>query len=217
MTLVSSCRPCRAMNTRLGSLIQISSTSGSSRKRWSGPKPETRATSSPITPTGSGTGMTTPVRLRSSWARTTSSAIRRTRVMSSCGSTPSRRTTERTCWSRSATRSTDGLPETSTDMGRFYPSITELKTRSSASVDKFVTHVSEETVSSADLDFPPTTPSMRTLRDSRGVVPSCPSCGISHFPACLAANAARKHRLLISSATQMVHVTHLHSASYEAH
>ena len=80
MTLVSSCRPLRATKTRLGSLIQISSTSGSSRNRCSGPKPETRATSSPITPTGSGTGVTTPVRLRSSWARTTSSAIRRTRV-----------------------------------------------------------------------------------------------------------------------------------------
>ncbi len=29
--VVSSCRPSRAMNTRLGSLIQISSTAGSSR------------------------------------------------------------------------------------------------------------------------------------------------------------------------------------------
>ena len=43
--LVSSWRPRRAMNTRLGSLIQTSSTVGSSRKGCSGPKPETRATS----------------------------------------------------------------------------------------------------------------------------------------------------------------------------
>ena len=106
---VSSCRPLRAMNTRLGSLIQISSTSGSSRKCCSGPKPETRATSSPTTPTGSGTGATTPVRLRSSWARTISSARRRTRALSSWGSTRSRRTTARSSWSRSPTRST-GVP-----------------------------------------------------------------------------------------------------------
>ena len=37
------------MKTRLGSLIQTSSTSGSSRNGWSGPKPETRAISSPTT------------------------------------------------------------------------------------------------------------------------------------------------------------------------
>ena len=76
--LVSSCRPLRAMNTRLGSLIQTSSTLGSSRNGCSGPKPETRATSSPTTASTSGTGATTPVRLRSSWSRTTPSAMRRT-------------------------------------------------------------------------------------------------------------------------------------------
>ncbi len=89
---MSSCRPRRAMKTRLGSLIQISSTSGSSRKGWSGPKPETRAISSPTTAAGSATGTTAPVRLRSSWRRTTSSAIRRTRPASRWGSTPSERT-----------------------------------------------------------------------------------------------------------------------------
>ena len=45
--LVSSCRPLRATKTRLGSLIQTSSTVGSSRNGCSGPNPDTRATSSP--------------------------------------------------------------------------------------------------------------------------------------------------------------------------
>ena len=105
MRLVSSCRPLRAMNTRLGSLIQISSTAGSSRKGCNGPKPDTRATSSRTTDSGSGTGMTAPVRLRSSWSLTTPSAIRRTTVASRCGSTPSRRTRSRTCWSSWSTSS----------------------------------------------------------------------------------------------------------------
>ena len=101
--LVSSWRPLRAMKTRLGSLIQISSTDGSSRKGWSGPKPETRATSSPTTESTSGTGATTPLSERSSWSRTTPSAIRRTSLASRCGSTPSRRTWSRTCASRLST------------------------------------------------------------------------------------------------------------------
>ncbi len=101
--LVSSWRPLRAMKTRLGSLIQISSTDGSSRNGWSGPKPETRATSSPTTESTSGTGATAPVRLRSSCSRTTPSASRRTTEESRCGSTPSRRTSSRTCRSSSST------------------------------------------------------------------------------------------------------------------
>ena len=76
--LVSSCRPWRATNTRLGSLIQTSSTAGSSRNGCSGPNPPTRATSSPTSASTSATGATSPVRLRSSWSRTTVSAIRRT-------------------------------------------------------------------------------------------------------------------------------------------
>ena len=103
MVVVSSCRPARATNTRDGSLIQISSTSGSSRYACSGPNPATRATSSPTTPLASATGATTPVRLRSSCARTTSSARWRTSATSRCGSTPSRRTASRTCASRSST------------------------------------------------------------------------------------------------------------------
>ena len=39
--MVSSDRPCRATNTRPGSLIQISSTARSSKNRCSGPKPAT--------------------------------------------------------------------------------------------------------------------------------------------------------------------------------
>ena len=88
-----------------GSLIQISSTAGSSRNGCSGPNPDTRATSSPTTASASGTGATTPVRLRSSWSRTTASAIRRTTPASACGSTPSRRTTSRTCASSRSTSS----------------------------------------------------------------------------------------------------------------
>src|SRR4051794_4933655 len=51
------------------------------------------------------TGATTPVRLRSSWARTTASASRRTTLASRCGSTPSWRTASRTRWSSDSTRS----------------------------------------------------------------------------------------------------------------
>ena len=104
--LVSSCRPLRATKTRLGSLIQISSTAGSSRNGCSGPKPDTRATSSPTTASTSGTGATAPVRLRSSCSRTTLSAIRRTTTASRCGSTPSLRTSARTRSSSDSTSST---------------------------------------------------------------------------------------------------------------
>ena len=103
--LVSSCRPLRAMKIRLGSLIQISSTAGSSRKGCSGPNPETRATSSPTRASTSGTGATIPVRLRSSCSRTTPSTIRRTNPASRCGSTPSLRTRPRTCRSSCSTSS----------------------------------------------------------------------------------------------------------------
>ncbi len=66
--VVSSCRPSRAMNTRDGSLIQISSTAGSSRYRWSGPKPATRSCTSRLTASRSPIGGTIPVRLRSSYS-----------------------------------------------------------------------------------------------------------------------------------------------------
>ena len=103
--LVSSWRPRRATKTRLGSLIHTSSTVGSSSSGWSGPKPETRATSSPTIESTSATGATAPVRLRSSWARTTFSARWRTTAASRWGSTPSRRTASRTRWSSDSTRS----------------------------------------------------------------------------------------------------------------
>lgn len=103
--LVSSWRPRLAMNTRFGSLIQISSTSGSSRNGWRGPKPDTRATSSPTIAPLSVSCASAPVRLRSSCPRTTSSAIRRTTPASRCGSTPSRRTCSRTCASSRSTTS----------------------------------------------------------------------------------------------------------------
>ena len=107
--LVSSWRPRRAMNTRLGSLIHTSSTSGSSRNGCSGPKPDTRATSSPTMTSSSAIGATAPVRLSWSWSRTTSSAMRRTTSASRCGSTPSRRTRSRTCPS-SCARGRGGRP-----------------------------------------------------------------------------------------------------------
>ncbi len=103
--LVSSCRPRRAMKTRLGSLIQISSTAGSSRNGCNAPNPDTRATSSPTTESTSATGATAPVRLRSSCSRTTLSAMRRTTTASRCGSTPSLRTSERTRSSSDSTSS----------------------------------------------------------------------------------------------------------------
>ncbi len=45
-TVVSSCSPCRATKTRPGSLIQISSTSGSSSNRVNAPNPPMRWCSS---------------------------------------------------------------------------------------------------------------------------------------------------------------------------
>ena len=104
--LVSSWRPCRATKTRSGALIHSSSTVGSSRNGCSGPNPLTRATSSPTAAATSGTGVTCPVRLRSSCSRTTPSAIRRTSAASRWGSTPSRRTASRTRASRTSTSST---------------------------------------------------------------------------------------------------------------
>ncbi|MEZ5092149.1 hypothetical protein [Nocardioides sp.] len=89
----------------MGSLIQISSTVGSSRNSCSGPNPDTRATSSATIAAGSGTGSTAPVSDRSSCSRTAASAIRRTCAASACGSTPSRRTTARTRASSASTSS----------------------------------------------------------------------------------------------------------------
>ena len=64
------------------------------------PHPTLDGAREPLAPA---TGATTPVRLRSSCARTTSSARWRTSATSCCGSTPSRRTGSRTCASRSST------------------------------------------------------------------------------------------------------------------
>ena len=56
IVVVSSVRPRRATNTRPGSLIQISSTSGSSSQRCSGPKPATASSTARATRGGSSTG-----------------------------------------------------------------------------------------------------------------------------------------------------------------
>ena len=109
IVVVSSCRPSRATNTRCGSLIQTSSTVGSSRYGWSGPKPATRATSSSTARSGSSIGRTMPDRLRWSWSRTAVWANRRTAATSVSGSTPWRRTSSRTSASR---ESSAGMPLT---------------------------------------------------------------------------------------------------------
>ena len=106
IVVVSSCRPSRATNTRCGSLIQISSTVGSSRYGCSGPKPATLATSSSTAPSGSSIGRTMPDRLRWSWSRTAVWANRRTAATSVSGSTPWRRTSSRTSASRASSADT---------------------------------------------------------------------------------------------------------------
>jgi hypothetical protein len=103
IVVVSSCRPSRATNTRDGSLIQISSTPGSSRYSCSGPNPATRASSSSSIADWSATGSTAPERLVRSCSPTTSSAMRRTAARSTSGSTPWRRTASRSRVSRSST------------------------------------------------------------------------------------------------------------------
>src|SRR5665811_1477964 len=63
--------PVAAIKIREGSLIQISSTVGSSRYRCNGPKPATSATNLPTRISGSSSASTAPVRLRPSWSCTT--------------------------------------------------------------------------------------------------------------------------------------------------
>lgn len=60
IVVVSSGRPERAMKIRPGSLIQISSTAGSSRYCWSGPRPATESSSSFATPSESPRAGTSP-------------------------------------------------------------------------------------------------------------------------------------------------------------
>jgi hypothetical protein len=63
--VVSSLRPRRTTNTRPGSLIRISSASGSSSQRCSGPNPATRSSTSRTTASGSTIGGSAEVSDRS--------------------------------------------------------------------------------------------------------------------------------------------------------
>ncbi len=96
IVVVNSVRPRLAMNTLPGSLIQISSTSGSSNQRCNGPKPATESRTERATSRSSPTGGSEEDSARSPYSAMTSSTISRTWSGSRTGSTPRRRTNSRT-------------------------------------------------------------------------------------------------------------------------
>ncbi len=102
ISVVSSERPRRATNTRPGSLIQISSTVGSSSSGCNGPNPATASSTVRVVPTTSASGGNAEVMARSRYSPTTSSTSRATTSGSAIGSMPRRRTSSRTSASRMA-------------------------------------------------------------------------------------------------------------------
>ena len=96
ITVVSSERPRRAMNTRPGSLIQISSTVGSSSSGCNGPNPATRSSTARAASFGSPSGGNDDVTARFWYSVTTSSSSRPNATVSSAGSRSRRRTSSRT-------------------------------------------------------------------------------------------------------------------------